>query len=194
MQHAELELRLQGGYRMWWSTITPIVAGHLKVLKAPEFFRDIDLRWHPIEEMGGHWDIWQIDSPVRPHPLEEVDRLTRKVQITARTLGVALMSLQLDDNNRTGWLWVELFLSETEPAHNGRSVCQDWAHILRTSKDDESQEAVLKLKFDNVTPDEIAGFRGQKKLVTSDLANSRFGRAFELQTARGMSVHGTKPE
>ena len=169
MQHPVLELRLQGGYRMWWSTITPIVAGHLKVLKAPEFFRDIDLRWHPIEEMGGHWDIWQIDSPVRPHPLEEVDRLTRKVQITARTLGVALISLQLDDDKKIGWLWVELFLSETEPAHSGRSVCQDWAHILRTSKDDENQEAVLELKFDNVTPEEIADFRGKKKLVTSDL-------------------------
>ena len=51
-----------------------------------------------------------------PHPLKEVDRLTREVQITARTLGVALISLQLDEDKRTGWLWVELFLSETEPA------------------------------------------------------------------------------
>jgi hypothetical protein len=85
-------------------------------------------------------------------------------------LGVALISLQRDDDKRTGWLWVELFLSEREPAQNGRSLCEDWAHILRTCKDNESQEAVLSLNLGDVTPGEIAAFRAQKKLVTSDLA------------------------
>ena len=97
------------------------------------------------------------------------DQLTREIQITARTLGVALISLQLDEDKRTGWLWVELFLSEIEPAKNGRSVCQDWAHILRNSKDDAGQEVLLRLKFGDLAPEEIAGFRGQKKLVASDL-------------------------
>jgi hypothetical protein len=169
MQRRMLELRLRGGYRMWWSTITPIIAGHLSVFSVPEFFRVIDFPWHPAEAMGGHWDLWSIDNLARPHPLKEVDQLTREVHIAARTLGVALISLQLDDDKRTGWLCVELFLSDTEPAQNGRSVCQDWAHILRSSKDDERQEAVLRLKFGELTPEEIAGFRGQKKLVTSDL-------------------------
>jgi hypothetical protein len=169
MQPSTLVLRLQGGYRMWWSTITPIVAGHLKVLDAPEFLQAMERPWHPAVGMGGHWDLWPIDNPARPHPLTEVDRLTREVQITARTLGVALISLQLDDD-RTGWLWVELFLSESEPAENGRSVCQDWAHVLRSFKDDVSQDVMLKMNFDGVTPEEIAGFRARKKLVTSDLA------------------------
>ena len=169
MQQPVLELRLQGGYSMWWSTITPITAGHLSVISVPEFFRGIDLPWHPAEAMGGHWDLWSIDNLARPNPLKEVDRLTREIHTTARTLGVALISLQLDDDKKTGWLWAELFLSDTEPAQNGRSVCQDWAHILRSSKDDESQEAVLKLTFGDLAPEEITGFKGQKKLVTSDL-------------------------
>lgn len=169
MQRTVLELRLLGGYRMWWTTITPIVAGHLKVFDVPEFFRAIDSPWQPAEDLGGHWDLWPIDNPARPHPLKEVDQLTREVQINERTLGVALISLQLDDDKKTGWLWVELFLSETEPAQNGRSVCQDWNHILRTCKDDANQEALLRLQFGDLTPEEIAGFRGQKKLVTSDL-------------------------
>ena len=95
--------------------------------------------------------------------------MTREVQITARTLGVALISLQLDEDKRAGWLWLELFLSETEPAQNSCSLCQDWAHILRSSKDDAGQEALLRLKFGDLTREEIAGFRGQKKLVTRDL-------------------------
>lgn len=169
MQQAVLELRLLGGYRMWWSTITPTVAGHLKVVAAPEFFRVLDFPWQAAAGLGGHWDLWPIDNPARPHPLEEVDQLTREVQITERTLGVALTSLQLDDDKRTGWLWVELFLSETEPTQHGCSLCQDWAHILRTSKDDAGQEAVLRLKFGDLTREEIAGFKEQKKLVTSDL-------------------------
>ena len=54
MQNAVLELRLVGGYRMWWSTITPIVAGHLKVVAAPEFFRVLDFPWQPAQGLGGH--------------------------------------------------------------------------------------------------------------------------------------------
>jgi hypothetical protein len=68
MQRPTLELRLQSGYRMWWSTITPIVAGQLKVLSVPAFFRDIDLRWSPVQEMGGNWDLWPIENSARPHP------------------------------------------------------------------------------------------------------------------------------
>ena len=169
MQPAILELRLQGGYRMWWTTITPTVAGRLKVSEGTEFFRVVGSPWHGVEAMGGNWDLWPIHNPARPHPLIEVDRLTREVQIRTRTLGVALVSLQVDDDRKTNWLWVELFLSETEPAQNGRSLCEDWAHILRTVKDDERQTAVLCLKFADLTPGELAGFRAQKKLVTHDM-------------------------
>src|SRR3977135_1423855 len=169
MQQRRLELKLRGGCRMGWNTITPIAAGHLSIVSVPRFFRGLDFPWHPAEAMGGHWDLWSIDNLARPNPLKEIDRLTREIHTTARTLGVALISLQLDDDKRTGWLWVELFLSDTEPAQSGRSVCQDWAHILPTSKDDESQEAVLRLTFGELTPEEIAGFRGQKKIVTSNL-------------------------
>ena len=68
MQHAVLELRLVGGYRMWWTTITPILAGHLKVVTAPEFFRVIDFLWQPAKGLGGHWDLWPIRQSC-PTPL-----------------------------------------------------------------------------------------------------------------------------
>jgi hypothetical protein len=85
-------------------------------------------------------------------------------------LGAALISLHIEDDRKTRWLLLELFLSDTEPAQDGRSLCQDWAHILRASKDDVRQEAVLSLKFADLLPEEIADFKGGKKLVTSDLA------------------------
>lgn len=169
MQRMELHVGLHSGYRMWWSTITPTVAGHLKVLTPPDFFRDLDAPWQSGEPLGGHWDLWPIDNPARPHPLKEVNELTREVHITTRTLGVALASLQVDDDKRTGWLWVEVFLSETEPAQHGGTLCEDWASILTKAKNDASQEAVLRLNFSGSLPAEIAAFKCRKKLVTSDM-------------------------
>ena len=161
------EMRLQGGFRMFWSTITPTVCGHLHTIAAPGFCRDVGLLRHCGDRMPGIWDLWPIDNPSRPHPFDESDRLCRPVNLTGRTPGIALISFQQEHG--PGSLWVELFLSATEPGHNGRSVFEDWAEILSTAKDDIYKDAVLRLNAGIVTPDEIAGFKSQKKLVTADL-------------------------
>ena len=168
-----LVVRLQGGFRMWWTTITPTVAGHISVIDLPDVFSSINFHWRPVGGLGGHWDVWPINNPARPHPLQDVTQLSHPVQLTARTLGVALISLRLEEVVRTGpnigWLWIELFLSETEPAQDGRSVYEDWVYILKHTKDSESREALLTLNFSNVLPEALLNFENGRKLVTSNL-------------------------
>ena len=169
VQTAIFEVRLEGGFRIYWSSITPTVGGCLDILAAPEFCPAAKFPGIFDEQKDGQWDLWPIDNPARPHPLKESDQLSRAVQITDRTLGIALISLQRNDDHSPHWLWVEIFLSAHEPAQNGRSVFEDWAEILRASKDDVHKQAVLRLNLGVVTPDEIAGFNSRKKLVASDL-------------------------
>ena len=164
------EMRLEGGYRMFWSTITPTVCGRLQTLAAPKFCRAADFPGHCGEGTRGIWDLWAIDNPARPHPFEEADRLCRPVQIAARTPRVALISFQHATGNSPEHLWLELFLSASELGQNGRSALEDWAEVLRTTTDDPNKEAALRLNLGIVTADETAGFKLQKKLVTTDLA------------------------
>jgi hypothetical protein len=161
------EMRLEGGFRMFWSTITPTVCGNLLTMAAPEFCRAADFPGHCGDGTRGIWDLWPIDNAGRPHPLEEADRFCRPLRITDRTRGIALISFLHKDDH--GWLWLELFLSRSELERNGRSAFEDWAQILRTTKDDLNKEAVLRLNLGIVTPDEIDGFRSKKKIVTTDL-------------------------
>jgi hypothetical protein len=170
MQPAVFEVWLQGGFRINWGTIAPTVYGCLDILAAPEFC-PID-RFPGIYDLekDGAWELWPIDNPARPNPLLQADEFCRPVHITSRTLAVALVTVQPGVGQETHSLWVELFLSATEPAQNGLSVLEDWAAILHSSKDDPGKRAVLRLNFGIVTPVEAAGFNSGKKLVTSDLA------------------------
>ena len=163
------EMRLEGGYRLFWSTIAPTVCGRLQIITAPGFCRVADFPGHCGEGARGIWDLWPTDNPARPHPLDEADRLCRPVQVTARTPRIALISFQHADDHNREWLLLELFLSATELVQNGRSAFEDWAEILRTTKDDPNKEVALRLNVGVVTPEEIAGFRSQKKLVATDL-------------------------
>ena len=60
-------------------------------------------------------------------------------------------------------------ISARELAQNGRSALEDWAEVLRTTKDDPNKEAALRLNLGIITADEIVGFKLQKKLVATDL-------------------------
>jgi hypothetical protein len=163
------EMRLDGGYRMFWSTITPTVCGRLQTMVAPTFGGAADFPGHCGEGTRGLWDLWPIDNPARPHPLEEADRLCRPVHVTAQTPRVALISFQHAAGNKPAWLWLEMFLSTAARGRDGRSELDDWADILRTTKDDPDKEAILRLDLGVVAADEIAGFKAEKKLVASEL-------------------------
>ena len=170
MQSTVIEARLEGGSRVFWTTITPTACGCLTVLSMPDFCRPDSVPVFSSERAGGHWDLWPIDNPARPNPLNERDLLCRPIQVTDRTLGLALISLQQNDDDSPRRLWIELFLSTKEPAQNGRTVVEDWAEILRLNKDATSSQTVLRLTLGAVTPGEIACFKSHKKLVTFDLA------------------------
>jgi hypothetical protein len=83
----------------------------------------------------------------------------------ARTPGVALISYL----HEARVLFVEFFLSTIEIVENGLSPFEDWVQILKGAMNDVSQQAVLRLDFGPVTPEEVAGLRSEKKLVTTDL-------------------------
>jgi hypothetical protein len=162
-------LRLEGGYRMFWSTITPTECGRLQTLAVPAFCSDADFPGLCGEGTRGIWDLWPIKNPARPHPLEDTDRLCRPITITEQTQRLALVSFLHKEGNSRECIWVELFLAGAL-GPDSRSPLDDWARILRAAKDDASQEAVLRLNLGNVTPNEVAGFKSQKKLVVADLA------------------------
>jgi hypothetical protein len=169
MSPALFEIRLVGCHRIFWSTITPSASGCLKILSAPEFLQHTGFRNGGDEGMDGQWDLWPIDNPARPHSLRMPDQLCQPIHVTDRTLGIALISLQRNDEHSPGWLWLELFLSAREPAQNGRSILEDWTELLRSNKDDESKQVVLRLDFGVITMDKIACFKSQRKLVTSNV-------------------------
>jgi hypothetical protein len=165
MNSAIFEMQLQGGDRFFWGTITPTVCGRSRTMAMPDFFLDADFSGITTDRTAGLWDLWPIDNPARPHPLKETDQFCRPVRVTSRTPGVALISFLQADK----FLWVQLFLSTTETVESGLSVFDDWVQILQTGKDDISKEIVLRLNLGVVTPEEIAGFGSEKKLVTTDL-------------------------
>jgi hypothetical protein len=166
---AMLEVRLEGGYRMFWTTITPKECGRLQTLSAPALCSDTDFPGFCSAGARGIWDLWPIKNPARPHPLEDADRLCRPIKITEQTQRLALVSFVHKDGRSPEYLWIELFLA-SEPGPDGRSPLDDWAQVVRATKDDASKEVVLRLNLRNVTPDEIACFKSQKKLVATDLA------------------------
>ena len=162
-------LRLEGGYRMFWSTITPTACGRLQTLSVPAFCSGTDFPGLCGEGTRGIWDLWPIKNPARPHPLEDADRLCRPITITEQTQRLALVSFLHQDGRSQEYIWIEVFLTG-EPGPDGRSPLDDWAQMLRAAKDDASQEVVLRLNLGNITPNDIAGFKSQKKLVATDLA------------------------
>jgi hypothetical protein len=87
-QPATFEMPLQAGHRVFWSTINPTACGHLRTKAAPEFCLGPDFAGPTADMTKGYWDLWPIDNPARPHPLEETKRLCRPVRITARTPAV----------------------------------------------------------------------------------------------------------
>ena len=94
--------------------------------------------------------------------------LTCPTSSGAKSQRVALVSFLHKDGRSPEALWLELFLTSAL-GHDGRSPLDDWAEMLLTARDDSSKEAVLRLSLGNITPEKIACFKSQKKLVTTDI-------------------------
>jgi hypothetical protein len=162
-------MRLGDGYRMFWSTITPTECGRLQTLSVPEFCHGVDFPGTCGEGTRGIWDLWPIINPLRPHPLEDADRLCRPIRVPEQTPQIALISFLHKDERSAEALWLEVFLA-SEPGEGGRSPLGDWTERLQATKNDPSQEAVVRLNLGDVAPDEIACFKSQKKLFTTDIS------------------------
>jgi hypothetical protein len=163
------ELRLEGRKRYFFSPV-PTVFGHLRALRVPEFCTGADFPGRCGEGTHGIWDAWPIDDVTRFQHLGPERGLCRPVKISARTPGVALISFLRRNEREDEALWVELFLSTTEPGQNGRSVFEDWVQILRAAKEDLNSDTILRLDFPHLSAGEFEGFKSQQKLATTSLA------------------------
>ncbi len=111
--------------------------------------------------------MWPIKNPARPHPLEDLELLCRPVWITGQTQRVALISYRHKDGRSPEWLWLELFLAG-DPEDEGSPVA-DWARMIRNALDDISKEAVVSITLADMMPSDLACFKQQKKLWTTDV-------------------------
>ena len=70
-------------------------------------------------------------------------RLVRVIDVAAVTIGVGFV----ETNATYGCAFVELCLPTTDFVSTGISTFEDWLRILRATKDDLNQEAILRLHF-----------------------------------------------
>jgi hypothetical protein len=145
----------------------PGVGGVARILRAPDFCRaDPELSRYFDEQAKVQWDLSPIDgNAVRMFAAES--RLVRAIDVAAVTIGVGFV----EANATYGCAFLELCLPTTDFASTGISTFEDWQRILRATKDDLNQKAILRLQFaeDRLQDSDIAAFKLGKRLATTDV-------------------------
>jgi hypothetical protein len=158
------EMRLEGGFRLFMSSITPALSGGLVLTRWPAFCPSANVPAGGAEGIGGVWDVWPLDN-YRSNLQRHGKQLCHAVPVTARTPAIGLISFWPGD----GTLALDIYLSRTEVLENGLSPFEDWLRILKQAKDDLNKEIMLRAYIGELKKDEIEGFLSQKWLASSDL-------------------------
>jgi hypothetical protein len=160
------ELRLEGGVSFGFGPPRPGDAGMAQTLRAPDFCRDPELAHYFKEGAKAQWGLSPIDTTARKTFADEAS-LARPVDINTITNGIGF--IEVSGGYRC--VFVELFLPTTDFRKTGMSTFEDWVRILRATKDDLNQEALLHLNFarDQVQKLDIAAFTAGKRLATTDV-------------------------
>ena len=89
------------------------------------------------------------------------------IDLSGITKGVGF----LEANGAYRCVFVEVSLPTTNFGTTGISTFEDWLRILRATKDDLNQEALLRLNFaqDLIKDSDIAAFKEGKRLATTDV-------------------------
>jgi hypothetical protein len=164
------EMRLESGRRAFLQAIAPADFGHLTALQVPDFCCAADYQDRFAEGIRGAWDLWPIDDQNRRNHLDDQRWFCRPLQITRGTAGAAIVLLRPKEESRPASLLVQLLLSPAEAAESGVSVLEDWLQIIGSNKDDLNKEVVLRLGFDDLSPEEIDNFKTGRQRVLSGLA------------------------
>jgi hypothetical protein len=165
VQHV-FELRLEGGTSFGFGPPRPGDCGGARILRAPDFCRDPELARYFHEQAKAQWELSPIDKTARQLFADET-RLARVINTTGLTKGVGF----IEANAAYGSVFVELSLPTTNFQSTGISTFEDWLRILRATKDDLNQEALLRLNFapDQLQEADIAAFKVGKRLATTDV-------------------------
>jgi hypothetical protein len=165
-QHA-FELRLEGGVSVGFGPPRPGVGGLARMLKVPDFCKvDPGLSRYFDDLAKVQWDLSPINGNANRMFADE-SRLVRAIDFAAVTIGVGFV----ETNATYGCAFVELCLPTTNFKSTGISTFEDWQRILRVTKDDLNQEAVLRLHFpeDRLQEADIAAFKRGRRLATTDV-------------------------
>lgn len=137
------------------------------MLKAPDFCKvDPELARYFHDLAKGQWDLSPIDGNARRMFADE-RRLVRVIDVAAVTTGVGF----IEANATYGSAFVELCLPSTDFGTTGISTFEDWVRILRATKDDLNQEAILRLHIpeDRLQDTDVAAFKFGRRLATTDV-------------------------
>jgi hypothetical protein len=164
--HNVFEMRLEGGKSFGFGPPRPGDCGLARILRAPEFCRDPELARYFHEQAKAQWGLSPIDETAR-RSFSDESRLARLVDLRAVTKGIGFIEV----SGGYQCLFVEVSLPTTNFASTGLSTFEDWLRILRATKDDLNQEALLRLSFaqDQMQDSDIAAFKAGKRLVTTDV-------------------------
>jgi hypothetical protein len=137
------------------------------MLRAPDFCKaDPGLARYFDEQAKVQWNLSPIDGNACRLFADE-SRLARAIDVAAVTIGIGFV----EANATYGCAFVELCLPTTDFRSTGISTFEDWLRILRATKDDLNQEAILGLHFhqDRLQDSDLAAFKFGKRLATTDV-------------------------
>ena len=137
-----------------------------RILSSPEFCRDPKLARYFDEQAKAQWGLAPIDSTAR-REFADAASLVRLVDSDAVTSGVGFIHI----SGGHQCVFADLCLPADNVGATGLSTFEDWLRILRATKDDLNQEALLRLDFapDRLQESDIAAFRIGKRLATTDV-------------------------
>jgi hypothetical protein len=137
-----------------------------QMLRAPDFCRDPELVRYFKEGARAQWGLLPIDKTARL-AFADTASLVRPVDTDAMLSGIGFIEV----SGGYGCVFVELCLPTTNIQNTGISTFEDWLRIVRATKNDLNQEAVLRLSFaaDQLQQSDIASFKAGKRLATTDV-------------------------
>jgi hypothetical protein len=160
------EFRLEGGVSFGFGPPRPGDAGMARILSAPEFCRAPKLARYFDVQAKAQWGLAPIDS-IALREFADAASLVRPVDADAVTKGVGFVHI----SGGHQCVFAELNLPADNIGATGLSTFEDWLRILRATKDDLNQEAVLRLTFapDRLQEADIAAFMLGRRLATTDV-------------------------
>jgi hypothetical protein len=167
---AVYEIRLGGGKIFHTNSLARALGG-LTIAKAPHFAQAPDFPAVAREGGGGRgvWQVIMLGPGAMENNFPSSGGPSQPAVIDDRTPGVGFIYLS-DLGGKYESAYADVYLSTHIEVVPGVTVCDDWTRIVNEYRDDPDVDTILRMRFVNVTPDEIAAFKtGKGRLWTTDI-------------------------